>query len=60
MLSSQGPAQDPNFIPVLIALAIVLIVWWRIVLIIVAMALVVILGLGVIGLFHDLYHAVGR
>ena len=34
MLSSQGPAQDPNFIPVLIALAIVLIVWWRIVLII--------------------------
>jgi hypothetical protein len=60
MLSSQGPAQDPNFIPVLIALAIVLIVWWRIVLIIIAIALVVILGLGVEGLFHDTYHAVGR
>ena len=25
MLSAQGPAQDPNFIPVLIALAVVLI-----------------------------------
>ncbi len=60
MLSSQGPAQDPNFIPVLIALAIVLIVWWRIALLIIAIALVVVLGLGVIGLFHDMYHAVGR
>jgi uncharacterized membrane protein len=60
MLSSQGPAQDPNFIPVLIALAIVLIVWWRIVLIIIAIALVVVLGLGVAGLFHDMYNAVGR
>jgi hypothetical protein len=60
MLSSQGPAQDPNFIPVLIALAIVCIVWWRVVLLIIAMALVVILGLGAIELFHDMYHAVGR
>lgn len=60
MLSAQGPAQDPNFIPVLIALAIVLIVWWRIVLIIIAVALVVVLGLGVVGLFHDMYHAIGR
>ena len=60
MLSSQGPAQDPNFIPVLIALAIVLIVWWRIALIIIAIALVVVFGLGVMGLFHDMYHAVGR
>jgi uncharacterized membrane protein len=60
MLSSQGPAQDPNLIPVLIALAIVLIVWWRIVLIIIAIALVVVLGLGVAGLFHDMYHAAGR
>ena len=49
MLSSQGPAQDPNFIPVLIALAIMVIVWWRIVLIIIAIALMVVLGLGVIG-----------
>jgi hypothetical protein len=60
MLSAQGPAQDPNFIPVLIALAIVLIVWWRIVLIIIAMALVVVLGLGAVGLFHDMYRAIGR
>jgi hypothetical protein len=60
MLSTQGPAQDPNFILVLIALAIICIVWWRIVLLIVAVALMVILGLGAIELFHDMYHAVGR
>ena len=60
MLSSQGPAQDPNFIPVLIALAIVLIVWWRIALIIIAIALVIVFGLGAIEVFHDMYHAVGR
>lgn len=60
MLSSQGPAQDPNFIPVLIALAIIAIVWWRVVLILVAITLMVILGLGAIDLFQDMYHAVGR
>ena len=59
-MSAQGPVQDPNLIPVLIALAIVLIVWWRIVLLIIAIALVVVLGLGAIELFHDMYHAVGR
>jgi hypothetical protein len=60
MLSAQGPAQDPNFIPVLIALAIICIVWWRVVLLIIGIALVVVLGLGAIELFHDMYHAVGR
>jgi uncharacterized membrane protein len=60
MLSAQGPAQDPNLIPVLIALAIVCIVWWRVVLLIIAIALVVVLGLGAIEVFHDMYHAVGR
>jgi uncharacterized membrane protein len=60
MLSAQGPVQDPNLIPVLIALAIVCIVWWRVVLFIIAIALVVVLGLGAIDLFHDMYHAVGR
>lgn len=60
MLSTQGPAQDPNFILVLIALAIICIVWWRIVLLIIAIALMVILGLGAIELFHDMYQAVGR
>ena len=60
MLSAQGPAQDPNFILVLIALAIIAIVWWRVVLILIAIALVVVLGLGAIDLFHDMYHAVGR
>ncbi len=59
-MSAQGPVQDPNLIPVLIALAIVCIVWWRIVLLIIAIALVVVLGLGAIELFHDMYHAVGR
>jgi hypothetical protein len=60
MLSAQGPAQDPNFILVLIALAIIAIVWWRVVLILVAITLMVILGLGAIDLFRDMYHAVGR
>jgi hypothetical protein len=60
MLSTQGPAQDPNFILVLIALAIICIVWWRIVLLIIAVALMVVLGLGAIELLHDMYHAVGR
>lgn len=60
MLSAQGPAQDPSFILVLIALAIVCIVWWRVVLLIIAVALMVVLGLGAIDLFHDMYHAVGR
>ena len=60
MLSTQGPAQDPNFILVLIALAIICIVWWRIVLLIIAIALMVVLGLGAIELFNDMYHAVGR
>ena len=60
MLSAQGPVQDPNLIPVLIALAIVCIVWWRIVLLIIAIAVVVVVGLGAIELFHDMYHAVGR
>jgi hypothetical protein len=60
MLSTQGPAQDPNFVLVLIALAIICIVWWRIVLLIIAVALMVVLGLGAIELFYDMYHAVGR
>lgn len=59
-MSAQGPVQDPNLIPVLIALAIVCIVWWRIVLLIIAIAVVVVVGLGAIELFHDMYHAVGR
>ena len=60
MLSSQGPAQDPNFIPVLIALAIIVVVWWRVVLMLIVISLMVVLGLGTIELIHDMYHAVGR
>jgi hypothetical protein len=59
MLSSQGPVQDPNFIPVLIALAIVCIVWWRIVLMIIFVALLVVLGLGVIEAIRDMHYTVG-
>jgi hypothetical protein len=59
MLSSQGPVQDPNLIPVLIALAIVLIVWWRIALMIIAIALLVVLGLGAIEAIRDMQYAVG-
>ena len=54
MLSTQGPAQDPNFIPVLIALAILCIIWWRVVLLIIAIALIVVLGLGTINLVRDM------
>jgi hypothetical protein len=60
MLSSQGPVQDPNLIPVLIALAIILIVWWRVALLIIAIALVVVLGLGAIDTIRDMHYAVGR
>jgi hypothetical protein len=60
MLSSQGPAQDPHFILLLIALAIVCIVWWRLVLILIVVALMVVLSLGAIDVFHGMYHAVGK
>ena len=58
MLSSQG--QDPNLVPLLIALAILCIIWWRVVLVIIGIALIVILGLGTIDLVRDMYHPVGR
>lgn len=54
MLSTQGPAQDPNFIPILIALAILCIMWWRVVLLIIAVVLIVVLGLGAIDLARDM------
>lgn len=60
MLSTQGPAQDPNFIPILIALAILCIIWWRVVLLIIAIALIVVLGLGAIDVVRDMHHATGR
>jgi uncharacterized membrane protein len=60
MLSSQGPVQDPNLIPLLIALAIMLIVWWRVALMIIAIALVVVLGLGAVEAIRDMHYAVGR
>lgn len=60
MLSTQGPAQDPNFIPVLIALAILCIMWWRVVLLIIGVVLIVVLGLGAMDLGRDMLPAVGR
>jgi hypothetical protein len=59
MLSAQGPAQDPSFILVLIVvLAIAVILWWRLILVIIAVAFVVLLGLGAVVLFHDMHLAV--
>lgn len=59
MLPAQGPAQDPGAILALIVvLAIALILWWRVVLMIIAVALVLMLGLGAIAMFHDMHHAV--
>jgi hypothetical protein len=59
MLSSQGPAQDPSSILALIVvLAIVTILWWRQVLVIIAIALVCVLGLGAVALFHDMHLSV--
>ena len=56
MLSAQGPTQDPSSILVLIVvLAIAVILWWRVALMIIAIALVVLLGLGAIALFHDMH-----
>lgn len=60
MLSAQGPGQDPNFIPLLIALAILCIIWWRVLLAILVIALIVVLGLGAIDVVRDMYHPVGR
>lgn len=59
MLSTQGPAQDPSSILALVVLlAIAVILWWRVVLMIIAVALVLLLGLGAIALFHDMHLAI--
>jgi hypothetical protein len=59
MLSAQGSAQDPNSILALVVvLAIAVILWWRLALIVIAIAFVVLLGLGAIALFHDMHLAV--
>jgi len=60
MLSSQGPGQDPDLIPLLIALVILCIIWWRVVLIIIGVALIVVLGLSAIDVVRDMHHSVGR
>lgn len=59
MLSARGPAQDPSSILALIVvLAIAIILWWRVTLMIIAVAFVILLGLGAIALFHDMHLAV--
>jgi hypothetical protein len=56
MFSAQGPAQDPiSIVALVVALAIVLIVWWRQALVVLAIALVALLGLGAIEVLHDLH-----
>jgi hypothetical protein len=59
MLSVQGQAQDPNSIlAFIVVLAIAVIIWWRVALVIIAIALMVLLGLGAITLFHDMHLAI--
>jgi hypothetical protein len=59
MLPVQGPAQDPSsFVVLIIALAVALIVWWRVAVMIIAIGLLVMLGLGAMAFFHDMHHAV--
>jgi hypothetical protein len=59
MLPAQGAAQDPSTILTLVVvLAIAVILWWRVVLLIIAIALVLLLGLGAIALFHDMHLAI--
>ena len=59
MLSAQGPAQDPgSILALVVVLAIAVILWWRLALIIIAIAFLVVLGLGAIALFHDMHLAV--
>jgi ABC-type multidrug transport system fused ATPase/permease subunit len=59
MLSVQGQAQDPNSIlAFIVVLAIAVIIWWRIALVLIAIALMVLLGLGAITLFHDMHLAI--
>jgi hypothetical protein len=55
MLSAQGLAQHPSSILVLIVvLALVVILWWRIALIAIGVAVLTLLGLGAIALLHAL------
>ena len=55
MLSAQGLAQHPSSILVLIVvLALVVTLWWRIALIAIGVAVLTLLGLGVIALLHAL------
>lgn len=59
MLSVQWQAQDPNSIlAFIVVLAIAVIIWWRVALVIIAIALMVLLGLGAITLFHDMHLAI--
>ena len=60
MLTAQGPAQNAETIRVLLLLvAIALILWWRVAIRIIAIALMVVLGFGALALLHDLHHAAG-
>ncbi|GEM_PF-3637288 len=59
MLPVPGSAQDPDPILVLLmALALGLILWWRVILVIMAAGLIMMLGLGAVALVHDIHHTV--
>lgn len=54
-MSAQGLAQHPSAILALIVvLALVVILWWRIALIVIGVAVLTLLGLGAIALLHAL------
>ena len=55
MLSAQGLAQHPSSILALIVvLALVVILWWRIALMVIGVAVLTLLALGAIALLHAL------
>lgn len=54
-MSAQGLAQHPgSILALIVVLALVVILWWRIVLIAIGVAVLTLLGLGAIALLHAL------
>jgi hypothetical protein len=58
MLSAQGPVHDPrSFVALIVVVAIAAIVWWRAALMIIAIGLLVLFGLGAMAMFHAMHVA---
>jgi hypothetical protein len=55
MLSAQALAQHPgSILALIVVLAVVIILWWRIALIAIGVAVLTLFGLGAIALLHAL------